>query len=157
MNKVEKLESGCWQWKSGVLPTGYGSVSMRHPNGGWQMKLAHRVSYELFVGPIPEGLTIDHLCRNRTCVNPAHLETVTFKENVLRGDGPTARRARQTTCMRGHPLEGANLRLTKEGWRNCRTCDAFRQMANYRRQARRLVEGAGGDWETELVEWATRE
>ena len=139
LSKVEKVESGCWQWKASAGPTGYGHFSMRHPNGGWEMRIAHRVSYELFVGPIPEGLELDHLCKNRGCVNPTHLEPVTRKENCRRGGGPTGDRARQTHCKRGHLLEGDNLRIRKQGWRNCRTCDdMWNALASEKRKAARV-------------------
>lgn len=85
-------------------------------------KRAHRVSYETFVGPIPAGLTLDHLCRNTLCINPAHLEPVTIKENVLRGDGPTARNARKTHCDRGHAFDETNTGPNANGGRSCRAC-----------------------------------
>jgi len=84
---------------------------------------AHRYSYEAFVGPIPEGLTLDHLCRVRNCVNPEHLEPVSLKENLLRGDSSPAHNARKTHCMRGHALSGDNLYINPgTGYRACRTC-----------------------------------
>lgn len=87
--------NGCWEWTGPREPFGYGRVSSLR---------AHRIAYELLVGPIPVGLTLDHLCRNPPCVNPAHLEPVTMGVNVLRGDTITGRAARQTTCKRGHPF-----------------------------------------------------
>lgn len=84
--------------------------------------LAHRAAYEAFVGPIPKGLTIDHLCRNTRCVNPSHLEPTTIKENVMRGMAVSAINSRKTTCKRGHPLSGSNLYLSSKGYRTCATC-----------------------------------
>jgi hypothetical protein len=83
---------------------------------------------ELFVGPIPEGLVIDHLCRNRGCINPTHMEPVTNAENVLRGEGPTAVNARKTHCKRGHPFDDVNTYVYAKG-RACRMCHQLRQRA----------------------------
>lgn len=92
------MVENCWEWIGTVNSGGYGSF-----NDGRQFK-AHRWSYARFKGPIPPSLTLDHLCRNRRCVNPDHLEPVTNRENILRGNGPTAENARKTHCKRGHPL-----------------------------------------------------
>jgi hypothetical protein len=78
--------------------------------------------YEALVGPIPDGLFLDHTCRNRNCVNPQHLDPVTNKENILRGEGSPAKNARKTHCKNGHPLKGENLVRGSKGERVCRTC-----------------------------------
>lgn len=86
---------------------------------------AHRISYEMAVGPIPDGLVIDHLCRNRACIRPGHLEAVTQRENILRGTAPSAAYAVATHCKSGHQLSGDNLILRssrKSGGRECRAC-----------------------------------
>lgn len=119
---AELTESGCWRWLGYVDPNGYGRKNLRKHEGGGYV-YAHRWSYEQMVGPIPEGLTIDHLCRNRGCVNPEHLEPVTRGENVLRGEGPAAQAARKTHCPKGHAYEGENLYVNPNtGHRMCVTC-----------------------------------
>jgi hypothetical protein len=109
--------SGCWLW-TGALRDGYGSYTS-YDAGRVPMRKtsnAHRVVYEEFVGPIPAGLQLDHKCRVRCCVNPDHLEPVTQRENILRGEGVAAVRAKQMTCKRGHPLAW-------DGWqRRCLPC-----------------------------------
>ena len=83
--------TGCWLWTA-ALKNGYGRITMMNPK---RKTAAHRVSYEAFVGPIPEGLTLDHLCRVRCCVNPAHLEPVTMRENIMRGTSIVGQRMRR--------------------------------------------------------------
>lgn len=120
--------SGCWVWQRYVAPTGYGVIT----HGG-RRRLAHRVSYETFVGPIPANLTIDHLCRNRACVNPAHLEAVTSRENVLRSPMTQASiNAAKTECPSGHPYDDENT-YRYAGGRYCRTC--MREYGRARRAA----------------------
>lgn len=114
--KVERTED-CWNWV-GTITNGYGFVKV---NGG--MRSAHRVAWQLSVGPVPDGMDVDHLCRNRRCVNPAHLEPVTHRENVLRGAGTAAVNARKTHCKHGHSLSDSNLILQNGGrTRVCREC-----------------------------------
>jgi hypothetical protein len=99
---------------------------------GKRNQFAHRLAYELFVGPIPEGQTIDHLCRNRPCVNPGHLEVVDMRTNLLRGSSPTAQNARKTHCKHGHEFTPENTALKQGRYRICRTCRA-RRNREYRR------------------------
>ena len=124
--KVEKTE-GCWIWKGcthGRIK--YGAFNVTFSVNTAKMLPAHRVSYEITNGRISEGLTIDHLCRNPSCLNPEHLEAVTNRENALRGFGVGAINIRKTHCPRGHPLEGSNLspRHLRKGWRTCLICIA---------------------------------
>lgn len=119
---------GCWEWTGHIIPTtGYGQWSY----GGRPSKksLAHRYSYQIMRGEIPARLQLDHLCRNRRCVNPDHLEAVTQRVNILRGNGASARNARKTHCIRGHAFDAANTYLTPgTGHRQCRACRTLREM-----------------------------
>lgn len=111
---------GCWNWTGATSGHGYGHI--RSGGRGEPELSAHRASYEMLVGPIPEGLHLDHLCRNRACVNPAHLEPVTCAENIRRGE-TGANERRKTHCPQGHPYSGANLHITPQGYRRCRACN----------------------------------
>lgn len=120
---VPITETGCWVWtrccssgRTSRTIGGYGRL--RKNRRDW---LAHRVSYEVLRGPIPEGMTIDHLCRVRCCVNPDHLEIATVRDNVLRGDGWMAKNARKTHCLRGHELTPDNVYPCPKG-RHCKAC-----------------------------------
>jgi hypothetical protein len=116
--------SGCWLWLARLDRDGYGGVSW---NGA--PRIAHRVVYQLLVGPIPEGLQLDHLCRNRACVSPWHLRPTTPRRNTLaRGSlAPTASNAAKTHCKHGHPFDGVNIKRRRDGNRDCRTCRRERQ------------------------------
>lgn len=118
-------ETGCHVWFGTINHHGYGRITA--PSDWAKTKIAtHRAAWVLANGPIPIGLELDHLCRNRSCCNPAHLELVTHRENVARGDAPPAHRSRQSHCKRGHPLAGDNLVPRKDGHRECRKCRTMR-------------------------------
>lgn len=119
-------DDGCWIWSAGRVSAGYGVF--------WadgKTRLAHRLAYEEMVGPVPDGLHLDHLCRRTSGVNPWHLEPVTARENVIRSDGPTmtARRHAATThCKWGHEFTPDNTYRQRNGGRTCRAC-ALRRAA----------------------------
>jgi hypothetical protein len=122
-----RLDEPCWLWTTSLLDRhGYGKFGI----DGRTLQ-AHRVAYEMFIGPIPDGLVIDHLCRNRACVNPAHMEPVTVAENNRRG----AIGAR-TQCFRGHSLEGDNVYVGPDGARRCRLCRREHDRARRREELR---------------------
>ena len=113
-------ESGCWNWLANRTRGGYGLIHRRNEPG--LTSLTHRIVYEIVRGPIPEGLDIDHRCRNRGCVNPFHLEPVTGDENNRRGESFSAENARKTHCPRGHLFDVVNQTGTRIGKRRCRAC-----------------------------------
>lgn len=121
---VEKTEGGCWNWQR-PLDNGYGNFYI-----GKLGVRAHRVAYTLVKGTLPDDKVIDHLCRNRACVNPEHLELVTVQINTLRGVGPSAQAALVTHCPQGHPYDEQNTWLeTRQGRkpkRHCRKCNKRR-------------------------------
>lgn len=132
--KVNKTET-CWLWTAGTVRSAtlrYGSFHI-----GGRKVVAHRFAYEACVGPIPAGLTLDHVkargCTSTLCVNPAHMEPVTLKVNVLRGSGTGALNAQKTHCNRGHPLSGENLRMELGG--KARRCHACRRLRDARRRS----------------------
>ena len=116
------LDSGCWVWQRAKTTAGYGTLTF-----GGKTRYAHRVFYEAYVGDIPQGLVLDHLCRNPGCCNPDHLEPVTFAENM--------RRARRVSCKRGHLLTDENVYVAPDGERQCRECMRMRGRARVQRWA----------------------
>ncbi len=134
--RIRFAAGDCWEWCGWRQPNGYGRVSWRH-----ERVFIHRLIYAWAVEPLPRGyaMNIDHLCRNRACCNPVHLELVSIKENLARG-----RRYRhddnKTHCPKGHPYSGENLYLTKGGGRQCRQC----RVANDKRKMERLKTAGRG-------------
>lgn len=117
--------SECINWTGWLDPQGYGRIKTR---------MAHRVIYERQYGPLPAELVIDHLCRNPSCVNTAHMEPVTRRENTLRGNGPAAQNAAKTMCKRGHDFTPGNTYL-HGGSRRCRACNRARSAAYLAKKA----------------------
>lgn len=133
MAKVDKAEDGCWEWLGSRTSNGYGRHQMRGKH--W---MAHRAAYVLLVGPIADGMQLDHLCRNRGCVNPEHLEQVTARENTLRSSSFIADNARKTHCHKGHEFTPENTYAMKGGGRSCREC-ANASQRRYRAKQRALL------------------
>lgn len=124
--KIHKKSNGCWLWTGSTDRFGYGILAIRsHKN-----KYAHRIVYEMTRGPIPQGLTLDHLCGVKACVNPEHLEPVTIRVNILRAVSPASINAAKTQCVHGHPLTPHNtyryFHMNQHGesigHRFCKTC-----------------------------------
>ena len=131
-SKVE-ITDNCWNWRAGDNGHGYGLFWY-----GKKYHVAHRFSLKLFNIEIPQGLEVDHLCRNRGCVNPNHMELVTRRENVIRGILPGMTRAMQlnkTHCPQGHPYDSVNTYIRPQAGRGCRTCIARRTKEWRTRQA----------------------
>lgn len=158
-SKISVQPNGCWHWVAGLNADGYAQVY--NPGGS---RLAHRMVYEFFVGRIPDGLQIDHLCRVRRCVNPSHLETVTPRENVLRGFSTAGIRARSTHCSNGHPFDEDNT-YRPPGSPNVRLCVTCRHEVEARRDRRGrtnsktspvLLRGMEAHVETRLA-WSPRD
>jgi len=134
--KVARGGSGdCWTWLGGRNTNGYGTFYLRRDDGRSPSVVAHRFAYEQLVGRIPAGNELDHLCRNRACVNPAHLEPVSHHENMARSPHLRAMvrtRRTQTHCMRGHPFTPDNTVVNRAGRRSCRICGNLRKRAKRR-------------------------
>ena len=133
---LSKISTGknCWEWKAYKKPSGYGICQFRK-----KVQMAHRAMYELFVEDIPIGKQIDHLCRNRSCVRPSHLEVVDQRTNILRGNGYYAVNSRKTTCPKGHLYTSENTKIqTSDSGKEriCRICHR-RRKRNYRFMKRR--------------------
>lgn len=128
----------CWPWSGSLTTAGYGQISINK-----RLRPTHRVAFELVNGKVPDGLVLDHLCRNTVCCNPSHLEAVTQRVNILRGEGLGARYAARQTCDQGHPLE-----LDRTRGRRCRICRSAADRAQ--RRAIAATEGR------EIRRWTRR-
>ena len=116
LSKINVVESGCWEWTDSLTTKGYGQIRIKD-----KKQHVHRFIYEYYYGELNSTLVINHLCRNRKCCNPLHLEQVTNKENILKGEGICAVNARKTYCKRNHPLTPQNT-YNYPNRRHCITC-----------------------------------
>ena len=142
--RITVSEQGCWIWTGSLQGGGYASVwnkaRKKRQNG-------HRAIWEMHVGPIDQRLELDHLCRVRACVNPAHMEPVTPRVNKLRGNGVAGLNARKTHCSKGHPLSGDNLLVMRDGARRCRICrDACNREKNVKIGGNRVTKIKAGHY-----------
>ena len=130
------VDGVCWEWEADLSAGGYGRF-----NTGRRVEATHRVAYKLLVGPIPAKMQLDHLCRNRVCCNPDHLEIVTQQENIRRGYGISAVNARKTHCKRGHEFTPENIYCppSRENERSCLKCKRDRA-GEYRRKRTQDVD-----------------
>lgn len=125
LKRVAVDGNGCWVWRGWRDLDGYGRISRGRKSEG--SVSTHRFAYELLKGPIPQGMQIDHLCRNRGCCNPDHLEVVTCRVNLLRGDTFQAANVAKTHCPRNHEYTPENTYITTRGGRSCRACETLRR------------------------------
>lgn len=143
--KAQINSEGCWEWTAGLSGKGYGRFQI----GDTSYK-AHRIAYEALVGEIKDGLVIDHLCRVRRCVNPAHMEPVTNRENLRRGDGGINNLRRgggtpKSHCVNGHPFSGENRAVGSRGHQRCRACQReWSRASRARKRAAQPAMSEGG-------------
>lgn len=139
LNKISVVESGCWEWQGFIKPDGYGEFHL-----GGKLVYVHRFAYEYFNNTkIPNKMHIDHLCRNKRCINPDRLEVVTCKENNRRGICSQTQRVRLlsiTHCAQGHPFNEVNTYIAGNGKRRCRICRAkwHKSWVNRQRELEKL-------------------
>lgn len=128
-NVIPEPNSGCWLWTANLFSSGYARFNIKDTESstGWRSVRAHRLSYRCLIGPIPDDLVLDHKCRVRSCVNPAHLEAVTVGENIRRGLTGNINRVK-IACPKGHIYSGVDGR----GRRQCKVCHAEREKQRYR-------------------------
>ena len=136
---ASRTPTGCLEWTGSRSPQGYGRIRIGGRNG--KVAPAHRVAWETWVGPIPDGLVIDHTCRNRACIEPTHLRTVSASENTMADNSESTAKinASKESCPSGHAYSGYNL-IVYRGRRYCRTCMArYSEAARQRRKAKRRL------------------
>lgn len=149
-SKYQIDSNGCFVWTAGISTQGYGKFKV-----GGKTALAHRWSYQLIKGEIPKGKVIDHLCRNRRCVNPDHLEAVENRENLLRGIGPSAINSAKTHCLNGHEFTAENTYHRPKG-RECRKCWEERRRQGGMRKREGSSAFRGVSWKADRKKWVAR-
>lgn len=132
MSRITKDECDCWLWTGPKNPGGYAAFTCTTREGP-KTRSVHRLMYQMLVGTIPERMDLDHLCRVRHCVNPAHLEPVTRSENLRRGMTGNHPHTRKEHCPQGHPYSGENLKVSRSR-RYCRECNRVRASENYHKR-----------------------
>lgn len=145
--------TGCWEWQRCIHPSGYGRIGI-----DYKVFYVHRISYELFVGKIPKGLDLDHLCRNRRCCNPEHLEPVTRSVNLRRGAGPkiiALLALKKTHCPKEHPYNKENTMRDSAGYRACRICRKLAREKCYKKHEK--LYRATARIKANAYYWANRE
>jgi len=129
--KIQITDNGCWMWQAYVKPNGYAGFGIGNTEeNNRKMEYAHRWAYRNFIGEIPKGLELDHLCRNRSCVNPNHLEPVTRKENLSRSPLHALNQRSKTHCPSGHPYDEHNTYKIVSKNRSHRLCRECRRIRN---------------------------
>lgn len=142
---IPEPNSGCWLWLGSYCKKkGYGRVTVSSSGEEWSTS-SHRLAYHVLVGPVPDGLQLDHLCRNTACCNPDHLEPVTGRVNVLRSQGVAAQNFRKTHCPKGHEYTPDNIRPSQKAGRSCRACERERRLAKRSSCPHAHVTGDPGD------------
>ena len=136
---VPEPNTGCWFWSGSHNNSGYARINLKTTKSktGWKTCYLHRVTYEMYVGPIPNGKQIDHLCRQRGCCNPEHLEAVTPQQNVARGLASAVNAAHKTHCPYGHEYNDDNTYIDSKGWQHCNEC---RRQRDRKRDRSRDIE-----------------
>lgn len=127
LSKISISNSGCWEWNGYIQENGYGQTSIKSKG-----VYTHRFIYEYYHDSIHPDLTIDHLCRNRKCVNPLHLEQVSHKENIMRGDTLALKNSKKTHCKRGHEFTPKNTYVNPRGSRCCMICTNYLKRLTYK-------------------------